>query len=747
MNCVFSGPPRVGKSTLLERLMGRQPKEHPPSTGIVGNEGIFRIDLKPSYNIVTDEEWSEMQEEDEVHAFLTLTMLPTSVSVTSEVKTEKIEFNKTPVQKIMTEGQYTTSTSKSAELPSVDISETPTRENPTTYSNSMGTELPSTDLLSETPTDSKVVRKRVNESTEEPQPTEKIMDSATNIGHDKLPAPEQILRKALQHNKQIEATRKLRKRHFLYLTDTGGQPEFRQLLPLFLSGPTNTFIVFNLCHDFESQTEIEFVPSEVGPPIKYQCTFCVKEVINEIFQNIYCSKLKCKVLFIGTHKDKLSDCDFPVTEDGLPLTDDERIESRNRELQELLKDCPYYDEGMVVKSDQRSFIFCVDNMSLNKSHSFVRSAVLGLCKDTKFTVKVKPSWLLFALTLKGAQDVCMRFEDCVHVAEQCDIEKRNVKYALRFLHQHMFTLMYYECEELQSVLIVKPKVLMNKLSKLLRMIIYKRGSEMIENVTLSYCDIEAAATEGDMFPTELLINILEHLKVIASIQESEEVRRYIFPCMLLDSQPTIRPSAHQLFLSFDDFKFQVPKYLCNAILTSLLQSKEYTISINSISKSEITFLNGTLHFQLFLRKDYIVLSLNDIKQLSYSDLYTCNCVQESIKKILISALKALGYLHYTPERYIQCSCDTEKEQHFAKVVNKEGVCSKTDTHVKLPTDNIWFPEVSMSVCWILLHVLGGHINIITDMKINIETSNVKNTIGPIIAVFYHRFLASACLTS
>ena len=711
MNCVFSGPPRVGKSSLLERLMGKQPKEHSPSTGIVGDEGIFRVDLKPSYNIVTDQEWSEMQEEDEVHAFLTLTMLSTEAPVTSKVKTEKIASKKTTLQKpqVPTEDKYTTSTSKGAEVPSINISETPTRVNLPNDLNSMGTELPSIDISESAeqpstditvkqsrvkpPTDTTAVRKTVNESTEKPQRTEMIMESDTSIGPNELPSPMLILQKALQHNKQIEATRKLRKRHFLYLTDTGGQPEFRQLLPLFLSGPTNAFIVFNLCHDFHSQREIEYVPSDVGPPIKYECTFCVKEVINEIFQNTYCSKLESKVLFIGTHKDKLSDCEFPVSKDGLPLTDDEKIECRNKELQELLIDCPYYDEKMVVKSDQKNFIFCVDNMSLNKSHSFIRSAILGLCDDTRFKIKVKPSWLLFALTLKGLQGVYMSYKHCTDIAEQCGIEKGEVKYALRFLHQYMSTLRYYECAELRSVVIVKPNVLTNKLSKLLRMIICKR-----ENVTLNHSDINGTDPKGDIFPTELLIDILKYLKVIAPIQENEEVRQYIFPCMMLDSQPATPPSAHQLLLSFKHFKFQVPKYLQNAILTSLLQNKEYSISLSSTSKTKIAFRTGVLSFELLFRKECIVLCPIDIKKISGKEHSICNNVEECIEKLVVSALTLLGYSEYIPEICFQCPCDSVKSQHFAEVFEEKGVCFETGLSVKLPTDNIWFSQV-LCVYW------------------------------------------------
>ena len=733
MNCVFSGPPRVGKSTLLERLMGREPKDF-PSTGIFGTKGIVRVELKPSFSIITDQEWHEMQEEDEVDAFVTLTIIPdpsssedvipSSEGVTSEnispadeptpmetspTSTSVVERS-SETSMVLPEGtasdSYNSRYSPSSTYISLDNAPEMSSGHKETPSSSSESEVVKEYVHSET--SSSDYYEMSSEDEETPTSTDvnitesdivkayiKSKKPVTNDvmlsknDRSQLPNPIIVLQKAMQHRKQIQATKTLRKRHFLYLTDTGGQPEFRELLPLFLPGPTTTFIVFDLRYEFNSTKKIEFLPSDLIPVISGQ-VFTVKEVVNEILQNIYCSKSRSTVMFIGTHKDQLPASELQSI-----------IESRNQDLRELLQDCPYYQEGMIVKSDQKNLIFCVDNASINKSHSFVRSAVLGLCNDTRFTVKVKPRWLLFALTLKGAQSVCMSYEDCADVAEKCGIEREDVKCALRCLHQHMSTLRYYDCEELKSIVIVKPKVLTNKLSKLLKVIISKREIGKIESVILSHDDIRAVAMEGDTFPTESLICILKYLKVIAPVHENEETRQYIFPCMLLDSQST-PPSAHQFFLSFKDFKFQVPKYLHNVILTSLLQEKDYSVSLTSTSKTKITFSKGVFNFQLFLSRKYVVLSPIDLKQISDEELSICSYVEESVEKLLISALTLLGYSEHIPERCFQCSCDRVKTQHFAIVGYEGGTCSATGLPVKLPKENVLFSQVCMFIGIIII---------------------------------------------
>ena len=670
MNCVFSGPPGVGKSTLLERLMGREPKEHPLSTGIFGTKGIVRVDLKPSSSIVTDQEWYEMQEEDEVDAFLTLTILPDIPS-----------------------SEDTMSDSASQENDSMlTIPVSPTNTSTVDTSALDKSSLTEQSISSTNPSEIPAKKSSTNLSSKE---SEIVNLGASDIDRNQLPDPIAVLRKAMQHRRQIEATRNLKKRRFLYLTDTGGQREFRELLPLFLPGPTATFIVFNLCNDFHTRTNVKFQPSESTPPVQYKGS-SAKEVINEILENIYYSKSKSTVMFVGTHKDKLEQSKMESI-----------IKERNDELGDLLDDCPYYQENIIEKSDGKNLIFCVDNASLNSSHSFVRSAVLGLCKDTKFTVKVKPSWLLFALTLKGMQGVHMSYQYCADIAEKCGIEKEDVKCALRCLHMHMSTLRYYEYKELKSLVIIKPKVLINKLSQLLTKIILKRQSE---GALLSHSDIDTVAKERVVFPFEILLNILKYFKVIAPIYETEEGRQYIFPCMLLDGEAISigPPSAHQLFLSFKiNFKFQVPKYLRNAILTSLLQIKEYNV-FSPFSKTEISFNVGGLSFQLLLRRKFIVLYPIEQEQLSNQNLSICYNVEETVSKSLLSAVKLLGYSASKPKRGIQCTCNSIKEDHFAEVVYEEGTCSETKKPVKLPTENVWFSQVCMFIgyCYTSLLTLG-----------------------------------------
>lgn len=70
------------------------------------------------------------------------------------------------------------------------------------------------------------------------------------------------------------------------LTDTGGQIEFQELLPLLVSGPTVFFLVFRLDHDLNKQFTVEYVRSTGTKSKPYQSTFTVKEALLQSLASI-----------------------------------------------------------------------------------------------------------------------------------------------------------------------------------------------------------------------------------------------------------------------------------------------------------------------------------------------------------------------------------------------------------------------------------------------------------------------------
>ena len=124
-------------------------------------------------------------------------------------------------------------------------------------------------------------------------------------------------------------------------------------------------------------------------------------------------------MFIGTHKDL-------IPKEKI----EEIIECRNKELILILEQCPHYCADMVIKSDEKNIIFCVDNSTFHTEHKCIRSSVQSICETERFQVKVKPELLLLALTLKGTKVTVLPFDKCAEIAITCGIAKEHVSEAL-----------------------------------------------------------------------------------------------------------------------------------------------------------------------------------------------------------------------------------------------------------------------------------------------------------------------------
>ena len=102
----------------------------------------------------------------------------------------------------------------------------------------------------------------------------------------------------------------------LYFSDTGGQPEFQEVLPALLSSPSVFIVVFKLTDHLNQKYRVQFVKSEQQKAIMYESSFTVTETILQSLASIssMCSYVsrnsselvstKPKVLLVGTHKDQ-----------------------------------------------------------------------------------------------------------------------------------------------------------------------------------------------------------------------------------------------------------------------------------------------------------------------------------------------------------------------------------------------------------------------------------------------------------
>ena len=70
---------------------------------------------------------------------------------------------------------------------------------------------------------------------------------------------------------------------FLYLTDTGGQLEFQELLPALIAGPVLFFVVFRLDQDLDHTVPIQYRYTQDHYSASYESSFTVRDSLLRFF--------------------------------------------------------------------------------------------------------------------------------------------------------------------------------------------------------------------------------------------------------------------------------------------------------------------------------------------------------------------------------------------------------------------------------------------------------------------------------
>ena len=669
MSGTFSGAPRSGKTTVIRRLKGETVdiKQMTPSTGVVDDRGAISINILPSCNIVTDQDWVEMEEEDEVQAFLNLTIIPVKEEPKSELAYNEVKVNKPQTQHLQDVGASPPTTVLTYPI---DPPETkheqydPDLEQPEPVIGPRKSYIGPSKTVTEAPetvTDYPQTVTQLQVQEVESVVSGQNNEDKTEPNLNELPSPRDVLNKALVHSQQIRATKQLSRRHFLRLVDTGGQPEFRKLAPLLVPGPSITFIVFRLNDDFNTILISRYCPSSIKKEVEYASYFCLRETIKEIINNIYCTelatKLKGSIMFIGTHKDCLDE-----------TKREQIIENKNDELAAILNECPHYVQDMVIKSDEKQIIFCVDNTVLELEHKCIKSKILSLCQSERFKIKAQPEQLLLALTLKGAKKVVLTMSEYQLVANECGVREIDMQNTLSLLQDKMLLVRKIESKNGEIIIIVKPRILINKISCILQRIILNYSLQPeLRMPFISIVELREIALEGnkcgESIQPDMFINILINLLLIAPvIDRSGSVNKYIVPSMIPSKflegkkEDSIIPSrfgtsslevkSDDVLFTFQSFDYSIPSVLHSLVLCYLLQTSQWQYDVTRLPEvTSFLLMDTKTSFPQLIEQFQECLSIRKvIKPLKpLTVLLRCADTEIAVNNAFVRATKLVGY--------------------------------------------------------------------------------------------------------
>ena len=677
------GPTGSGKSSLMDRLLGRKRKGFSPSTGIAEPVVVVDVDSNPS-------------------TFHSVTVLEGDEGEVEGDEWNEVECDESLVRQ-MGKGSI-----KSTSQPSTVPASTPTASLP----------------------------------GEVDQHDAEIPTLAQR--YKSLLRRHSMIRKLVKKCGGYKKLRRFLKKSFsLYLRDTGGQVEFQEMIPLLVFGPSIFFFVFRLDRDFKKRFEVMYRKSPGESLNCYTSSITTEEAFLQFLASVDAMNMpneigvamhKHIVYVVGTHKDMLKEAAA------------KKIAKLNQELDMLIKENGFHDLVQYADKHNGQMMFTVDNISdSDEDFQLMRSKVNNFIRGREeFSIDYPIRYLLFCLELQNLNRKVLSFDECKVMAANYGIEEGQLSHLLQFLHLRIGVIRYFDKDGVRHIVICKPEVLFNTVTDLI-VKTFSSGAplrdterdDFKEKGIITASVLNTVIRKGDI-PPEVFLQLLVHLRIAAKFSKPGErggEAEFFLPCVLnhvsectvsLPTTTTVMPLA---------VKFQCkhcPKGLFGVLITHLMTPD---LSEGAMSNTTTLTLMQDKIFkdQVFFKvvspgtRDEITLKLYpshlEIKFFPKDPEYRDTTVAEvcnSIRQIVETSIsRSLHDLHYNESRVkaTMCfSCDRENCSDLHPIEKKKKgftiFCDKAkfDKRKCIPAEGKYWYDVGKSM---ICHLLANFAKICT----------------------------------
>ena len=247
---------------------------------------------------------------------------------------------------------------------------------------------------------------------------------------------------------------------WVYLVDSGGQPEFTEAMTVFLGRTSACIYVFDLSQSLDQYPLIAYYRK--GKPLSkpYPCVRTNEDNFKQCMRTMhsFTSKTKGpppKLLFLGTHRDKIHKCTS------------ETVEEKNKRLKKII---PLKFKGQIIQFNQDKLIFEInaqnpDDTDKNTAEK-IRCYIIDQCPIVE--VEIPMRWHSFDQMLRSIAErlgrMVMSRHECWQVAESLGLDEQSFDGALDFFHS--VSLIFYFRKILPAVVFVDPQVMLDKVSEL-----------------------------------------------------------------------------------------------------------------------------------------------------------------------------------------------------------------------------------------------------------------------------------------
>ena len=356
-----------------------------------------------------------------------------------------------------------------------------------------------------------------------------------------------LINQASKNNGNTDLQKLLDDMILLINTDTGGQAEFLGLHASLVDGPSLNLLFHRLNDDLDKVFKTYYTDNNGTSTEKVDSTLTVEEVLFQALSSIACfsgcfledddcqpseEKSNSKVMFVGTHRDKVTDSEFN-TKDQL--------------LMEKIKCTEFFNKDIVMFASEEQLMLSADNLTGDEIEMSYIQKRLEEVIDNNFEKKQIPvTWLILSLYIRSKKWRTLSLTECEKLGGYLNIDPEELQHALWFYHHCIGVHLYYP-DVLKDTLICDIQVVFDSATNLIKNTFSYKVSkrayqdfkekaqfslEDLKKATSNYTAKSTSDYNGDLIPLEKLVRLLEHLGMLTVIPSACDEKTYFMPCVL-----------------------------------------------------------------------------------------------------------------------------------------------------------------------------------------------------------------------
>ena len=512
----------------------------------------------------------------------------------------------------------------------------------------------------------------------------------------------------------------LNNEELLDVDDTGGQPMFHEVLPVFVKNTMLGMLIVKLNEPLDSFPLVEYYGrgERIGEP--FNSPFTHLDTLRHCMRVIRstCDRNTCpKIAFVGTHKDLAHECP------------QESIEVKERKLRSII---PREMAVNIVQGD--SLLLAINAKHPGKEDEKVVSILrkkameeLHKVKPVKIPLRYFPLEMAFQRMAKEQRKSVMSKEECFEVAATYNFTRESFEAALKYLHG--LKLVFYYEEILPNVVFIDSQAILDKITELVVHCLSlqaKSTSGLLGApekfvkcgiVTAEILEHFSSHYVPKLFMKEQLILVLKHLRIMAEVGKGE----YLMPCLLrkqgiprlvADASSLVIP-ALLFYFGRDGPKLGVYCFLLASLITEakweLLEEDGYPVQVSrnsaqftvpgknpgciTITDSFSSYLHVSIDFPASVSRERAQEICEEV----------CPMICETVLTGIRKASQRLNYNNSIPSIAFPCSGHKDTPLHPATIsdsgkmltctTHPATMCSEmTDQH------RLWLGTANASPC-------------------------------------------------